>query len=194
MPTADHDGVSIEYETFGSPADPAVLLVNGFTSQLTNWEVGFCAQLVAGGRFVIRYDNRDVGRSTWFDGVTPPPMKDIMAARRGQAPMPVLPYTLLDMAGDGMAVLDALGIASAHIAGMSMGGMLVQVMALHFPEQRAQHDLDHEPHRRARRRPLDPRSGRCPPQRRTDGSRRIHRPQRHEPGALVEPTLLRRDT
>ncbi len=135
MPKADNNGTLIEYETFGNPAHPAVLLVNGFTSQMTNMEVGFCELLAAAGRFVIRYDNRDVGKSTWFDGVAPPPTREIMAARKGEGPMPLAPYSLVDMAADGMNVLDAIGIDSAHIAGVSMGGMLVQTMAIHFPQR-----------------------------------------------------------
>jgi pimeloyl-ACP methyl ester carboxylesterase len=115
MPRARNGAVEIEYERFGAADAPAVLLVNGLGSQMTRWPEAFCAKLTAKGFQAIRYDNRDTGLSTWFpeDGR----------------------YVLADMARDGMAVLDALGIARAHIAGVSMGGMIVQRMALDHPDR-----------------------------------------------------------
>jgi pimeloyl-ACP methyl ester carboxylesterase len=119
MPRIHANSIDIEYETFGSPEGVPMLMVNGFTSQLTGIEVGFCEAFAAAGRYVIRYDNRDVGKSTWFDGID--------AA--------TTPYTISDMAADGMGLVRALGIESAHIFGMSMGGMLVQRMAINHPTQ-----------------------------------------------------------
>lgn len=134
MPRAKNNDAEIEYETFGNPSHPAVLLVNGYTSQMINYDVDFIQAFVDRGRFVIRYDNRDVGLSTHFHGA-PAPIKEIMAAKASGGPLPALAYTMSDMASDGIAVLDALGIAAAHIVGMSMGGMLVQVMAIEHPSR-----------------------------------------------------------
>ncbi len=103
----------IYYETFGSPADPTLLLVNGLGSQCINYHEDWCAMFVARGLHVVRFDNRDVGMSTKFD--TSPP---------GAA------YNVSDMAADAVAVLDALDIERAHVMGLSMGGMIVQVMAI----------------------------------------------------------------
>jgi pimeloyl-ACP methyl ester carboxylesterase len=134
MGRAAVNGIEIEYETFGDVDDPALLLVNGFTSQLTGWETELCQQLAANGRFVIRYDNRDVGLSTHFDGVSPN-LSGVMKARKEKTAMPPVSYTLTDFAADGMALLTALGIERAHIAGVSMGGMIVQTMAIEHPHR-----------------------------------------------------------
>ena len=129
MGAVQANGITIEYETFGRHSDPPLLLVSGYTSQLLGWDERFCRALADGGRYVIRYDNRDVGLSTHLDGVRVS-VNDIFKARKGEIPMPEVPYTLSDFAADGMALLDALGIESAHIMGMSMGGMIVQTMAI----------------------------------------------------------------
>jgi pimeloyl-ACP methyl ester carboxylesterase len=135
MPRIAANGIEIEYRTHGSPTDPALLLVNGFTSQMpTGYNDDFCELLASRGRYVVRYDNRDVGLSTHLTG-TPAPMSAVMAARRDQSPMPEVAYTLSDMANDGMELLSALGIETAHIAGVSMGGMLVQTMAIEHPNR-----------------------------------------------------------
>jgi len=114
MPRARNGQVELEYETFGDPAHEAVLLINGLGSQMTRWPEPFCELLVKQGLCAIRFDNRDVGLSTWLDGAT---------------------YTVDDMAADGAAVLDAVGKRAAHIAGVSMGGMIAQVFAYLFPER-----------------------------------------------------------
>ncbi len=107
--------VELHYETFGLDDGPAVLLVSGLGSQLLGYPEEFCEGLVDRGFFVIRFDNRDVGLSSRIaDGVE---------------------YTLSDMAADGLAILDDLGIEAAHVAGMSMGGMIVQTMAIEHPER-----------------------------------------------------------
>jgi pimeloyl-ACP methyl ester carboxylesterase len=128
-----NDGVDICFETHGSPSDPALLLVIGLTSQLVEWDPSFLEALVHRGFFVVVFDNRDVGLSQHFDGV-PARLQDVERARREHRdPLGIPPYSLSDMASDGVAVLDALGIDSAHIAGISMGGMIVQTMAIEHP-------------------------------------------------------------
>lgn len=113
MPKARNGDVELEFETFGDDRPETVILVNGLGSQMTRWPEAFCAKLVANGYRAIRFDNRDTGRSTWFPS-------------GGR-------YTLKDMAADAFAVLDAAGVAKAHIAGVSMGGMIVQRMAIDYP-------------------------------------------------------------
>jgi pimeloyl-ACP methyl ester carboxylesterase len=127
-------GVEIEYDTFGDHDDPALLLVMGFTAQMTLWHEDFCRRLAAGGRHVIRFDNRDCGLSGKLDGVAADPMA-VMAAAMAGSEIPAVPYTLSDMAADGLALLDELGVARAHVVGASMGGMIVQTMAIEHPER-----------------------------------------------------------
>ena len=113
MPFANNGEVRICWESFGDPAAPAILLVNGLGSQMTRWPEAFCALLVDAGYRALRFDNRDTGLSTWFG--------------EGDA------YTLEDMAADAVAVLDAAGVSAAHVAGVSMGGMISQVIAADHP-------------------------------------------------------------
>jgi len=124
-------GLKICYQTFGDPAAEPLLLVMGLGGPMTWWSPSFCRLLAAAGFFVIRYDNRDTGRSSRVRGrVT---RTRLVQAFGGRGPRP--PYTLDDMAGDGFALLDHLGLDSAHVAGVSMGGMIVQTMALLHPER-----------------------------------------------------------
>lgn len=117
------------YQTFGDPSGQPLLLVMGLSGPMTWWPIEFCEGLVRAGFFVIRYDNRDVGRS--FRGQGRVRRRDLVRAFLGR---PVdAPYSISDMAGDGVAVLDHLGIDRADICGMSMGGMIVQTMALEHP-------------------------------------------------------------
>jgi pimeloyl-ACP methyl ester carboxylesterase len=135
MPRARvNDGIELEYDTFGHAGDPPLLLVMGFTAQLIAWEEGFCRMLADGGRYVIRFDNRDCGLSTKLDGVQVD-LGAAMAAAFTDGPMPPVPYTLSHMAGDAFGLLDRLGIERAHIAGASMGGMIVQTMAIEHPRR-----------------------------------------------------------
>lgn len=130
-------GLTIEYETFGDPADPAVLLVCGFGSQLISWPVGLCTLIADAGRYVIRFDNRDAGLSTKLDD-HPLSAGDIARAARdgGRAAVRELaPYTLSDMGDDAIGLLDALGIDRAHVVGASMGGMIAQTMAIEHPDR-----------------------------------------------------------
>ena len=118
MPIAQHGDVELHYETFGSVDDgEPLLLVNGLGSQCINYRTEWCELFVAAGFFVIRFDNRDVGMSTKFTG----------------AELPA--YRLTDMAGDALAVLDAAGVERAHVLGLSMGGMIVQTLAIEHPER-----------------------------------------------------------
>lgn len=135
MPRAElSTGIELEFETFGDAVDATLLLVCGYTSQLNGWDVGLVEQLVAQGLHVVRYDNRDVGLSTKLDGQTVQPMKVLGAILDG-SPTPDVPYTLSEMAADGIGLLDHLGIGRAHVAGVSMGGMIVQTMAIEHPER-----------------------------------------------------------
>jgi pimeloyl-ACP methyl ester carboxylesterase len=127
----------IEYEVFGDPIDPAVLLVMGFGTQLLGWDVDFCRLLAARGLYVIRYDNRDCGLSTKLDEHPVDLMEFITAVMSGDVDraLAMAPYSLRDMACDGMDLLRALGIDRAHVVGSSMGGMIAQKMAIEFPDR-----------------------------------------------------------
>lgn len=129
MPQARNDDVVLEFETFGDPSDPALLLIMGYTAQMTAWPVEFCEQLAAAGHHVVRFDNRDCGLSSKTAGDPPNVMALMLAMTTGQ-PVPEVPYTLSHMADDAVAVLDELGIDTAHVAGASMGGMITQQMAI----------------------------------------------------------------
>ena len=115
MPTTTNGEVSLYFEEFGAHNDPVLLLVNGLGGQCINFKVEICEMFVGNGFRVVRFDNRDVGLSSHLKG----------------GPK----YSVDDMAGDGFAVLDAAGAERAHIAGWSMGGMIVQAMALQHPER-----------------------------------------------------------
>jgi len=133
MPQAEANGLSIEYETFGDRANPALLLIMGVGCQLIMWPEDLCQGLADKGFFVIRYDNRDIGLTTKMDDAGAP---DIMAALTAQlSGEPVkAPYSLDDMADDAAALLKTLGIDRAHIVGASMGGMIAQLVAIRHPE------------------------------------------------------------
>jgi len=135
MPRASANGIDLEYETFGDPGNPALLLVMGLGAQMTTWDERFCARLADRGYYTIRYDNRDVGLSTWFGSAGVPSLQSLADALLGGAPLPDVPYDLYDMAEDGIGLLDALGIERAHVVGASMGGMIVQAMALRHQER-----------------------------------------------------------
>lgn len=134
MASTTANGVTIEYETFGVADDPTLLLVNGLGSQLINYEPAFCDQLVGRGFHVVVFDNRDVGLTSKTAGPVPD-VAAFMSKYRAGEPVTGTPYTLRDMANDGFAVLDAIGADRAHVAGMSMGGMIVQRMAIDRPER-----------------------------------------------------------
>lgn len=126
MPRARANGIELEYDEHGDPADPPLLLIMGLSAQMTTWREPFVAELAARGLRVIRFDNRDIGLSTWFDEAGEPDVAKAMET--GVIPPAV--YTLDDMADDAAGLLDALGIERAHIVGASMGGMIAQTFAL----------------------------------------------------------------
>jgi pimeloyl-ACP methyl ester carboxylesterase len=126
------NGIRIEYDTFGDRGGRPLLLVMGLGAQMIMWRREFCEQLAAAGHFVVRYDNRDVGLSEKFDAAGVPDMVATMSQLAAGEPV-VTPYTLADMANDGFGLLDALDIGTAHICGASMGGMIVQAMAIQTP-------------------------------------------------------------
>lgn len=128
------NGITLEYEDYGNPGDPPVLLVMGLGAQLTLWPIELVDALVARGFRVIRYDNRDIGLSHKFHGVKAPGiLKLMLLGRLGLTPR--VPYTLADMAADGVGLLDALDIQKAHVVGASMGGMIAQHIAFTHPER-----------------------------------------------------------
>jgi pimeloyl-ACP methyl ester carboxylesterase len=122
--------LEICYETFGSSDDPALLLVMGLGTQMIGWPDRFCAALADRGLHVIRYDNRDVGRSTHLRQHRPPTIKQLLLRDKSAAA-----YSLTDMADDGIGLLDRLGFERAHVAGASMGGMIAQTMAARHPDR-----------------------------------------------------------
>jgi len=134
MPQVAANGIQMEYDTFGDRSLPALLLIAGIGAQMIVWDDEFCKLLADSGFFVIRFDNRDSGLSTKFEesGI-PDFLATIEAAREGR---PVeAPYTLEDMADDAVCLLTALGIEKAHVCGMSMGGMIAQVVAFRHPRR-----------------------------------------------------------
>lgn len=126
------NGIAINIEDRGPADGTPILFVNGYTSTMMSWPVELMEGLRARGFRVIRYDNRDVGKSEKLTGL--PDMREIMAAVR-EGKTPEIPYTLSDMAADGVGVLDALGLERAHVMGVSMGGMIVQRMAIDHPDR-----------------------------------------------------------
>jgi pimeloyl-ACP methyl ester carboxylesterase len=132
--STDNRQIELEYDHFGNPTDPALLLIMGFTAQMVAWDEEFCTQLADRGHFVIRFDNRDCGLSTKLHGVPSNSDAVIMAAMM-ETEMPPVPYTLSDMAADAMQVLDHLNIERAHIMGASMGGMIAQTVAIEHPHR-----------------------------------------------------------
>lgn len=124
-------GVDLCYQTFGDPAADPLLLVMGLGGPMTWWDPVFCGKLADRGFFVIRYDNRDTGRSSRAPGRVG--RRAILAAFAGRRPR--TPYTMQDLADDGLALLDHLGVEAAHVVGISMGGMVVQTMALSHPHR-----------------------------------------------------------
>ncbi|MEZ5409775.1 MAG: alpha/beta hydrolase [Acidimicrobiales bacterium] len=130
------NGIELCHQTYGDPADPPMLLVMGLGAQMILWPEELFVGLAARGRYVIRFDNRDVGLSTKTPG--PPPDVLALMARRsagGEVGPADVPYTLSDMAADAAGLLDALGIEQADVVGASMGGMIVQHLAFEHRER-----------------------------------------------------------
>ncbi len=128
MTAISANGITIEYETRGQPGDPALILIRGLGTQLINWPENLLQRLVAAGFHVIIFDNRDAGLSTKFEAAGAMDVPDLM--RRAKAGEDIaVPYLLEDMAADLIGLMDALTIETAHIAGISMGGAIAQVLA-----------------------------------------------------------------
>ncbi len=122
-------GITLCYETFGDPSDPTALLIMGLGTQMVAWQDDFCQQLAAKGLHVVRFDNRDIGRSTHLQG---PPPSLVELLRYSVAPDR---YTLADMAQDAAGLLSELELAPAHVIGASQGGMIAQTLAARAPTQ-----------------------------------------------------------
>ena len=130
--TVPANGLTLAYESLGDPRRETILLISGTGGQLTQWPDALCQALVQRGYRVLRYDQRDSGRSTRLDAAGLPDWAKIMAALGAGQPAP-LAYTLDDMTRDAVGLLDALHIQQAHVVGASMGGMIAQLLATHYP-------------------------------------------------------------
>jgi pimeloyl-ACP methyl ester carboxylesterase len=131
---AHANGINICYEIFGEASSEPLVLIMGLGGQMVQWDDAFCEQIAARGFRVIRFDNRDAGQSSKLTGGKPLTLWEILKERFLNIP-PSAPYTLQDMAEDTIALMDELGIRSAHIVGASMGGMIAQEIAITFPER-----------------------------------------------------------
>lgn len=128
------NSLRLAYDEFGNPSDPAMILVMGLGTQMIAWPEDFCRGLAANGFRVIRFDNRDIGLSQKMDGArTPSIAKTVLLSKIG---LPVkVPYKLGDMVMDTIGLMDVLSIEKAHLVGASMGGMIGQLLASHFPNR-----------------------------------------------------------
>jgi pimeloyl-ACP methyl ester carboxylesterase len=134
MPQIKANGLAFEYESFGKESDPAILLIMGFSAQMTLWPVELCEGLASRGYRVIRFDNRDIGLSQKLDNLGMfNTAEAFMKVASGQSI--AYPYLLTDMANDAVGILGALGIKQAHIVGASMGGMIAQTAAATHPDK-----------------------------------------------------------
>jgi pimeloyl-ACP methyl ester carboxylesterase len=127
---APANGIELCFQEMGDADGEPLLLVMGLATQMIAWDEGFCGLLAERGFRVVRFDNRDIGRSTRIDSAGVPQRVDMILGRRGSAP-----YLLRDMAADTAGLMDHLGIDSAHLVGASMGGMIAQTMAIEHPER-----------------------------------------------------------
>ena len=130
MPTTTANGIEITYSTLGDPSSPALLAIHGLGAQMIDWPPGFVEGFVDQGFYVISFDNRDQGESTWFEDAGEPDLAALLFE-----PSTPVPYLLADMAADAAGLLDALGIERAHILGVSMGGMIAQQFAIDHPQR-----------------------------------------------------------
>jgi hypothetical protein len=128
MTTAALNGIEICYECFGDPDGEPLLLIHGLGAQYTDWDPAFTALFVDQGFWVIEFDNRDVGQSTWFDERGTPDFGAILAGDQGQAT-----YLIADLASDAAALVTYLGLSTVNVLGVSMGGMIAQQFAIDYP-------------------------------------------------------------
>jgi pimeloyl-ACP methyl ester carboxylesterase len=130
----DTNGIELVYDTFGAPSSTPMLMIMGLGCQMIDWKDEFCSLLAARGFRVIRFDNRDVGRSTTFEEAGHPDVhKLVEAMQRGETVE--VPYTMLDLLADTVGLLDAIGVDRTHVVGLSMGGMIAQLLAAHHPDR-----------------------------------------------------------
>lgn len=134
MPQAHNDNITIQYQTFGDPSNPTLLLIAGLANQMTAWHHDFCSEIAQNNLHVIRFDNRDTGLSTNFDHYHFTNIPAIIHASQNNHHINP-PYSLNDMAKDALAVLDSLNITSAHILGTSLGSIIAQTIALDTPHR-----------------------------------------------------------
>jgi len=134
MPNVTANEIQIEYDTFGDPSSPPLLLIMGLGEQMIGWDEELCKQLASRDLYVIRFDNRDVGLSSKIDEAGVPNAVEVFAAlMKGEEAN--IPYTLDDMAVDTIGLLDALNIEKVHIFGVSLGGMIAQIIAIRYPSR-----------------------------------------------------------
>jgi pimeloyl-ACP methyl ester carboxylesterase len=131
---AKTNGIELCYETFGDASAEPLFLIMGLGAQMVLWDDDFCRQLAARGFYVIRFDNRDIGQSSKLSGGKPLSAFELLKLRVLKIPVKA-PYRLRDMAEDTVGLMDTLGIASAHLVGASMGGMIAQEVAISFPRR-----------------------------------------------------------
>jgi pimeloyl-ACP methyl ester carboxylesterase len=124
------NGIELAYQEAGDPDGEPLLLVMGLATQMLAWDEELCALLAERGFRVVRFDNRDIGHSTMLDSAGVPSRRDLLLGRRESAA-----YLLSDMAADAVGLMDHLGIESAHVVGVSMGGMIGQTLAIEHPER-----------------------------------------------------------
>ncbi len=128
------NGVDLCYEIFGDPAAEPMVLIMGLGAQMIHWDDDFCRKLAGRGFRVIRFDNRDIGKSSHLSGGKRLTAVELLKLRFLKIPVQA-PYNLRDMAQDTVGLMDALGIQSAHLVGASMGGMIAQEIAISFPQR-----------------------------------------------------------
>jgi pimeloyl-ACP methyl ester carboxylesterase len=128
------NGINLCCETFGDSSAPPLLLVMGLGAQMIAFDEAFCTALAAKGFYVVRFDNRDIGRSTRFDQAGIPNVLAMMG-NLALGRVPEAPYALTDMAKDTVGLMDTLGVAKAHVVGVSMGGMIGQTLAIHHADR-----------------------------------------------------------
>ncbi len=124
------DDINLCYETFGERSDPPALLIMGLGTQMVAWHEDFCRSLAERGFYVVRFDNRDIGRSTHLDGAPPPSIRQLLTRSKAAAH-----YKLSDMAEDAAGLLRELDLSPAHVIGASMGGMIAQTLAARHPKR-----------------------------------------------------------
>jgi pimeloyl-ACP methyl ester carboxylesterase len=130
----DANGITITYDSFGDQSKPVILLIMGLATQLIHWDEDFCKKLASHGYWVIRFDNRDIGKSTKFSTANTPNIVSMLANQWFGRTLKA-PYLLDDMAEDALALLTVLQIEKAHVVGVSMGGMIAQCMAIKAPDR-----------------------------------------------------------